>query len=170
MNISNIRTILWQQLGAAIEMLERAMQSCPDDLWGDQSQEPQFWYIAYHTIFFLDFYMSDSLEEFTPPAPFTLSELDPAGVMPERIFTKEELQTYLDHSRKKCKAAIDALTDENADLRFKYGRIDISRAELFLYKIRHVQHHAAQLNLILRQKIDSAPRWVVKSGNLLKDE
>lgn len=170
MNISNIRTILWQQLGAAIEMLERAMQSCPDDLWGDQSQEPQFWYIAYHTIFFLDFYMSDSLEEFTPPAPFTLSELDPAGVMPDRIYAKEELHAYLAHGRKKCKGAIKALTEENADQRIKYGRVDISRAELFLYKIRHVQHHAAQLNLILRQKIDSAPRWVVKSGNLLKDE
>jgi hypothetical protein len=33
--------------------------------------------------------------------------------------------------------------------------------------MRHVQHHAAQLNLILRQQIDSAPRWVVKAKSPL---
>jgi hypothetical protein len=36
----------------------------------------------------------------------------------------------------------------------------MSFAELLLDNMRHVQHHAAQLNLILRQKTDSAPRWV----------
>jgi uncharacterized damage-inducible protein DinB len=170
MDITTLRTILWQQFGAAIDMLENAMLACPDELWGDRSQEPEFWHLAYHTLFFLDFYLSDSIEEFTPPAPFTLSELDPAGVLPERVYTKEELQTYLEHCRSKCKAAIEALTEENANQRFKYGRIDISRAELFLYKTRHVQHHTAQLNLILRQRIDSAPRWVIKAKSELGSE
>jgi hypothetical protein len=32
--------------------------------------------------------------------------------------------------------------------------------ELFLYNLRHLQHHTAQLNLLLRQRTDSAPRWV----------
>jgi len=31
-----------------------------------------------------------------------------------------------------------------------------------------VQHHAAQLNLILRQTIDSAPRWVAKTRTPLE--
>jgi hypothetical protein len=163
MDIITLRAILWQQLGASIDMLERAMHACPDDLWGDQSQEHQFWYLVYHTLFFLDFYMSDSFEGFKPPAPFTLSELDPAGVMPERVYTKEELQNYLEFCRKKTKGAIESLNDKNADQRIKYGRVDISRAELFLYKIRHVQHHAAQLNLILRQTGESPPRWVIKA-------
>lgn len=163
MNIATLRTILWQQLGAAIEMLENSIQACPNELWGDRSQQPEFWYIAYHTLFFLDFYFSDSLDDFEPPAPFTLSELDPAGALPERVYSKDELQSYLEHCRNKSKSAIEFLTEENASHRFKYGRIDISRAELFPYKIRHVQHHAAQLNLILRQRIDSAPRWVVKA-------
>ena len=42
--------------------------------------------------------------------------------------------------------------------------------ELFLYNLRHVQHHAAQLNLILRQTIDRAPRWVVKTDRKLEDD
>jgi uncharacterized damage-inducible protein DinB len=36
----------------------------------------------------------------------------------------------------------------------------LSEFEHLLYTMRHVQHHMAQLNLILRQVIDSAPNWV----------
>ena len=82
------RAILWQQFGAAIDMLENAIHACPDALWGDRARQPQFWYVAYHTLFFLDLYLSDSLEGFAPPAPFTLSEIDPAGVLPDRVYSK----------------------------------------------------------------------------------
>jgi hypothetical protein len=33
--------------------------------------------------------------------------------------------------------------------------------------MRHIQHHVGQLNLVLRQTVDSAPRWVRKSGTPL---
>ena len=46
----------------------------------------------------------------------------------------------------------------------------MSIAELLLYNMRHVQHHAAQLHLILRQTIDSAPGWVSKAGIALEDD
>jgi hypothetical protein len=92
-------TIVWNQFGAAIDMLENALDACPDEVWGDRSRRPEFWYVVYHTLFFLDFYPSDS-----------------------------------------------------------------SVAELWLYDLRHVQHHAAQLNLILRETTDSAPPWVGKAG------
>jgi len=89
--------------------------------------------------------------------------MDPAGIIPERPYTKDELQAYLEHSRKKCRARIEALTDEQARQRWVFGSVDLSVAELLLYNMRHVQHHAAQLNLILRQTTDSAPRWVFKA-------
>ena len=34
---------------------------------------------------------------------------------------------------------------------------------LHLYNMRHVQHHAAQLNLILRQVLDKGSPWVFKA-------
>jgi uncharacterized damage-inducible protein DinB len=36
----------------------------------------------------------------------------------------------------------------------------MNSAELLLYNLRHVQHHAGQLHLLLRQTTDDAPRWV----------
>ncbi len=157
------KAIIWQQFGAAIDMLENACRACPDKLWGDRSQQPEYWYTVYHTLFWLDFYLSDSGEGFAPPAPFTLEERDPAGVLPERVYTKDELQTYLEHGREKCHAVIYALTDEKTPQRSRLDWIDMSVAELLLYNMRHVQHHAAQLNLILRQRIDSAPGWVSRT-------
>ena len=138
------KSIFWSQFGAAIDMLENAIRACPDSLWTGS----RFWHTAYHTLFYLDFYMSESTDNFAPPAPFTLSEFDPSGLYPDRAYTKEELLTYLDHGRKKCRAAIEALADDQAF------------AERLLYTMRHVQHHAGQLNFILRRRIGSAPRWV----------
>jgi hypothetical protein len=142
------KSILWAQFGASIDMLENAIRACPDPLWTGS----RFWYISYHTLFFLDLYMSGSTENFSPPAPFTLSEFDPSGVFPDRAYTKDELLAYLDHGRNKCRAAIEALTDDQAF------------AELLFYTLRHVQHHAGQLNFILSQHTGSAPRWVKRKA------
>jgi hypothetical protein len=105
----------------------------------------------------------ETSEGFAPPAPFTLDEFDPAGLLPERPYTKDELQRYLNHCRQKCRASIEALEDERPSTRRKFSWGEVSAVELMLYNMRHVQHHVAQLNLLLRQTIDSAPRWVARA-------
>src|SRR5438445_13680729 len=55
------KAILWQQFGAAIDMLENALVACPDELWSDRSRHPEFWYLVFHTLFFLDLYLSGSV-------------------------------------------------------------------------------------------------------------
>lgn len=158
-----LRNGLWQQFGAAIDMLDNAIRACPDDLWGDRSRKPEVWYLAYHTLFWLDLYLSGSVEGFEPPEPFTLDELDPAGVLPGRVYTRQELLTYLEHGRRKCRATIEGLTEERAGQRCGFARPALSVFELLLYNMRHVQHAAAQINLILRQAVDAAPRWVLRA-------
>jgi uncharacterized damage-inducible protein DinB len=159
--------VLWRQFGAAIDMLEAAIRACPDELWDNAAQQPAgvsmqavgFWYIVYHTLFWLDFYLAGGREGFAPPAPFTLAELD-SGALPERAYSKRELQAYLDYGRERCRTTIAELTDDRAGqlCEFVWGRVPF--AELLIYNLRHVQHHTGQLNLILRQQIDSAPRWI----------
>jgi len=157
------KAILWAQFGAAIDMLDNAVAACPEDLWNDRGRRPEFWYVVYHTLFFLDLYLSGSLDGFRPPEPFTMAELDPSGRLPERVYTKGELRSYLDHCRRKCRATIDLLTDDRGRERCVFPWVDLGFAESLLYNMRHVQHHAAQLNLMLRQTVDSAPRWVARA-------
>ena len=158
------RASLWGQFGAAIDMLENAMRACPADLWSNRERQPEFWYLAYHTLFFLDLYLSDSTDGFAPPAPFTLSELDHAGVLPDRVYAKEELLEYLEHGRSKARVRIAALTPESSAEQCDYRWFELTQAEVLLYNMRHVQHHAAQLNLLLRQANHPVPSWVARSG------
>ena len=158
------KTSLWSQFGAAIDMLENDVRACPDELLlRDRSQQPEFWYVAYHALFWLDLYLSGPVEGFTPPAPFMLDELDPAGLMPERPYTKDELLTYLAHCRKKCQTTIETLTDEQASKLCKFPWGELSFAELLLYNMRHTQEHSGGLSLILGQKLGEGPGWIGKA-------
>ena len=160
-----VRTALWQQFGAAIDMLENALLACPDTLWhghlwgdpSDPSLPPgfaAFWYIAYHTLFWLDLHLTNSLEGFAPPTPFTQDEFGPARVLPEQPYTKEELDAYLVQLRQKCQTILLSLSDEQAHRQVAFPWRwwkPMSFFELQLYTLRHVQEHAAQLSLFLGQ-------------------
>jgi hypothetical protein len=163
-NDDPFRDAIGRQLGAAIDMLDNAMAACPDPLWDDGSGQHAFWYLAFHTLFWLDLYLTGSVEGFAPPAPFTLEELDPAGVIPARPYTVEELRGYLAHGRGRMRAAIGGLTDETAGRRCRFGWGEAGYLELLMYNLRHVQHHVGQLNLMLRRKAGGAPRWVARGS------
>jgi hypothetical protein len=161
------KPVIWGQLGAAIDMLDNAIAACPDALWGDRTRQPEFWYVAYHTIFFLDLYLSGTLEGFVPPEPYNMDEIDPAGVLPPRVYTRDEMRAYLRHGRAKCRATLQAMTAEEGARPAGFPWLTLSRADLVLVTLRHVQHHTAQLNLLLRQATDSAPRWVAAARDEL---
>lgn len=156
------KTAIRSQFGAAIDMLEKAVNHCPEELWADREKQPEYWYLVYHTLFWLDLYLSGPVEGFSPPAPFGLEELDPAGILPDRPYSKTELLVYLRHGRAKLWKMMDSLTDARAGERLRFGWGECSFAELLLYNMRHVQHHTAQLYLILRREIDSTPGWVAQ--------
>lgn len=166
--------MVWRQFGAAIDMLENALRDCPDDLWdaplwGDRSDPwiaagcSSFWYISYHTLFWLDLYLSGAVEGFAPPAPFDLGELDPAGVLPPRTFTRQELLDYLAYCRHKCKETLRALTPQLAERPcvFPWGKLTF--AELHLYNLRHVMEHGGQLRMFLGQQAGKSAKWVAKA-------
>lgn len=164
-------TILWQQFGAAIDTLDNAIRACPDALWrtalwGAGTPEApfaQFWYLTFHTLFWLDLYLTGAVEGFSPPPPFTLEELDPAGVLPVAPYSRDEMRAYLAHCRRRCQAVLASLTGDQAQhvCRFPWG--EITFGALLLYNMRHVQEHAAQLNMLLGQMIGSAPGWVIRA-------
>src|SRR5438876_220081 len=111
-----LKEIIWKQFGASIDMLENAIAECPNEIW---DTDAKFWYKAFHTLFYLDYYLTLPPDNFTPPAPFGLTEFDPSDKMPERMYTKEELLIYVRASRRKCHDLIAGLTNETANARWK---------------------------------------------------
>jgi hypothetical protein len=165
-----LKVAIAQQFGATIDMLENVLLACPDQLWQIRlwndpkvPRASEFWYLAYHTLFWLDLYLSGTTKGFLPPAPFTLDELDPTGIIPEKPFSRDELLTYLEHTRKKCQLTIEGLTDKKAQQQCSFPWGEISFLALQLDNMRHVQEHGAQLNMVLGQKIGWNPRWVTSA-------
>jgi hypothetical protein len=160
---------LSRQFRATIDMLGNALRACPEELWTahlwNDPTAPvgfsDFWYVAYHTLFWLDLYLTGGVDGFVPPTPYNLDELDP-GVLPERIYKREELLIYCDYCRNKCRETISQLSDEKAHLmcRFTWAKKGISFAELLVDNMRHVQEHGAQLNMLLGQRAGTSTGWI----------
>jgi hypothetical protein len=158
--------ILQRQFVAAMDMFENALRECSAELWGRRmwvqyAEFSEFWYVAYHTLFWVDLYLDGSVEGFQPRPPFTLGELE-AGVLPPRQYSKSELLAYLEHCRKKCRRTIDTLTDERARQLCNFPWGELCFAELLIDNMRHVQEHGAQLNLFLGQELGTGARWVAQ--------
>lgn len=162
-NSTSISDSIWTQFGASLDMLENAVNMCPDEHWDTKTK---FWYTAYHCIFWADYFLSIDPSKFEPPIPFTFSEFDPTGKKPDVVYTKTELIDYLGHCRKKANQLITGLTADKLNDRWVNEYKDYSLLEILVYNIRHIQHHTAQLNLLLRQTINNAPTWVSQAKKL----
>lgn len=145
-------------------------------MWPDEPPEwfprcfAEYWYVAYHTLVWLDLYLMGLPEDrFAPPAPFIQGEVDSPQTTPERPYTSEQLLGYLADLRKRCRDTLTGLTDEQAGRTVEYGWTEgppMTYLELLLYNLRHVQGHAAQMSLFLGQHgvPDRDDDWVARAG------
>ena len=169
---------LWQQFGAAIDTLGNAIKACPESLWRESlwtypldvewpSGLADFWYLAYHTLFWIDLYLFGTGDGFVPRPPFTDAELDPAGKLPDEPYTREELLEYVTYVRNKCETTLTSMTEDAATrpCKFPWSRGEtVTYYELQIYNLRHIQEHAAQLGMFLGQRQPgSAGGWVARA-------
>lgn len=160
-----INDSIWSQFGASLNMLENAINMCPDEHWDTPLD---FGYLSYHCTFWTDYYLTTEPSKFAPPKPFTFSEFDPAGKKPDRTYTKTEVLDYLEYCRQKAHKLLKELTVDRLNDRWINESKNYSLLEILLYNMRHIQHHSAQLNLTLRQTINNAPNWVHQAKTFKK--
>jgi len=72
---------------------------------------------------------------------------------PVRLYDRPSLLKYMTHCREKVAAVVPAETEESLRAHCGFERRRSTRAELHVFTIRHIQHHAAQL--ILRLRVDA---------------
>lgn len=171
--ISLLKDAIWKQFGASIDMLINVVINCPDTYF---LSHKRFYYIAYHSAIFLDYYLTFPPKDFSPILPFTQMEEDLRpkeaidDLIPDKIYSKQELVNYLQLSRTRCKNILDGLTDDNLHKRFTEGSepndMDFPIVEILLYNLRHTQHHVAQLNMLIRQDLNKHVEWSFRVGDL----
>jgi len=166
--LANLKSSLWTQFGATIDMLRRAIEAMPEDKW---VEERRFYYTAFHTLSFLDYYLTNPPADFQGWLPFTLTDKDKLppealdDVIPSRNYSKQELLDYCAYCRNKAKTLIEGLTEETVNgrwIEYWNGQVDrdFSQLEILFYNMRHVAQHVGQLNQRIRELTGKSAGWL----------
>ena len=156
--IDLVRTALVGQFEASLAMLNRCVEACTDSQWGDKVANGTARWVAYHTLFFTDLYLSRG------EAAFALRDLHAIGGderEPGACIGLERTPTldYLAICRSKAVSELTAETPESFAAPSGFSWLPITRFELHVYNIRHIQHHTGQLSAFLRRGGVTDLRW-----------
>lgn len=171
---SSWQTLIGRQLTATIQMIRSAIGACPDELWDDRADGTPFWHLAYHALYYIDLYLSDDEKTFHPmdfhneKAQYLPGDYgEYAGIVstPEKAFRKDQLLRYTDHCLRKCDETFEKLTDERALERCGFWWYQLNVGEFLLNNLRHAQHHAGQLALLLRRRAGIGIDWLGTKDN-----
>jgi len=161
----DIHAALLSQYAAALRMMRRTIENCPDDLWNDPAFGNRFWHIVYHTLFYTHLYLSPSEAEFRPwermreSYHFFSAEPEPQGGFPREFepYRRAELLEYQVLLEQSLEALVQAVP---LDAGSGFSWLPFNRMEVHIYNLRHMQHHIGQLIERLRATTGSGVGWV----------
>lgn len=159
-----IQSTLKSQYHCSLDMLEAVIGQCPETCWVQPDHTAEFWQIAYHVLFFTHMYLQRDVDSFRP-WEHHLPEYHVLGSMPNcatsRIdapYSKENIQAYLALCRAMVDSCVDAMDLGAQECGFPW--YSMGKLEHQLNNIRHVQHHAAQLNDRLKRHTGTGVKWM----------
>lgn len=164
--LDTFKELIGNQFEAAYCTLHMCIESCPDPVWDSPVGNYAFCRLAFHTLFFADLYLGPNKESLKRQPfhrdnkPFFRDYEELEDRAPKLLYDKEPIESYLKHCREKARQAIAVETTDTLIAPCGFGHKVFSRAELHVYNIRHIQHHAAQLSLRLRIGPSVSIPWV----------
>lgn len=167
--LDHFKQIVASQYEATLCTLNACLERCPAELWDAPVANLKFCQVAFHTLIFTDLYLGPNPEALREQAfhrerEAMFRDYEELEDRPQvLLYTRPDLQEYLQHCRAKAQEAVAAESAESLAAPSGFHWLKASRAETHFYNIRHIQHHAAQLSLRLRLAGGDGAPWF-KSG------
>jgi len=164
--LNTVQALIEHQFEAALCTLNLCIERCPASAWDARVGNHKFCQVVFHTLCYADYYLEKNEQTFREQ-PFhranqqffrDYEELEDRA--PRLLYDKPSIHEYMNHCRQKARRVIAAETADSLEGRCGFQRRAFSRAELYVYSIRHIQHHAAQLSLRLRIDSNQAIPWI----------
>ena len=164
--LDNFKGLIANQFEAALCTLNICIDRCPETAWDAPVGNWPFCQVAFHALFFTDYYLGLN-EESLRGQPFhrdnerffdDYEQLEDRN--PVSRYDKASIGKYMGHCRKKASRVIAAETADSLSAKAGFEGREFSRAELYVYNIRHIQHHAAQMSLRLRVDAQQEIPWI----------
>ncbi|HEY7088866.1 MAG TPA: DinB family protein [Tepidisphaeraceae bacterium] len=166
--LDTLKELIAREFEASLSMVNLAVARCPDASWNQPVANWKFCQAAFHVVFFADLYLqsSEDVEAFKRQ-PFHVQHKADFGDYEEltdrpqvRMYAKPFVMSYLQDVRRKAQETIARESAEVLAGPSGFSWRKCSRAELHVYNIRHIQHHAAQLSMRLRLDANIDVPWV----------
>jgi hypothetical protein len=164
--LDTYKDLIARQYEACFCMLGACVDRCSESAWHGPVANLRFCQAAFHALFCADLYLGEDVESLRGQ----LFHREHAAVFgdyeefedrpPQAVYEKPFIKAYLQHCRDKAATALAGETEETLVRRAGCDWLDLSRAELHVYNIRHIHHHAAQLSLRLRLDAGEGIPWV----------
>ena len=152
------------QFHASLDMLQDAIEACPEDMWDRAEDLNRTWQLAYHALFYTHLYLQPS-EAYFRPWPRQEDHYRAMGKQAKWLGLEEASGAPLDKAGVLeylafCRQEVDART-EALDLESESGFswLPMNKLELQFYSNRHIMQHTGELYERL-SKVDSELRWV----------
>jgi len=163
---NELSTSILNQFLAAMCTLKQAMTDCPDEQWSEGHFDGPFSQVVFHVLIFADIYLGRS-EEGIKEQPFhqankaffgDYEELEDR--LPQNTYDRADIEKYFHFCLEKGRTEIAKETTPSmfGESGFSYRKFN--RLEMYIYLIRHIQHHAAQLGLRNQQVVSKGLRWI----------
>jgi hypothetical protein len=163
----NVKDVLVSQYEASLLMLKNTIAASDTEIWTRRISKKAFWHVAYHTLFYTDFYLSKDEKTFVPWVKHK-NECQFLGPVPWPPHNEPHIgEPYTQTDLLECWDSIhDTLvgTIEKTDLESPSGFywLPFNKLELQIYNIRHIQHHTGQLAERIREQRNVGVQWVSK--------
>ncbi|MEX2141167.1 MAG: DinB family protein [Pirellulales bacterium] len=163
--LDTFKELIGHQFEAAFCALNACVERCPEAAWNAPVANLAFCQVAFHTLFFADFYLGQNEDAFRQQpfhrehALFFRDYEELEDRKQQLLYDRPSITVYLQHCRQKAAQVIAAETTESLTVLAGFPWLKFSRAELHVYNIRHIQHHAAQLSLRLRIDFNADLPW-----------
>jgi hypothetical protein len=170
--VDTFKQLLGHQFEAALCTLGVCINRCPEAGWNGPVGNLAFCQVAFHTLFFADFYLGPSeaalrAQPFHRDYPAFFRDYEELQSRKQQLlYDRATVNAYLDHCRSKASQAVAAESAQSLAEHCGFERREMSRAELHVYNIRHIQHHAAQLSLRLRIDFGVEVPWVASGWTM----
>lgn len=152
-----IKQAFLSQYEAALAMLKIRIEACPDEYWQTKVGDGMIQQDTYHVLFWTNYYLLEDESAYVPNE-YNLRGGDEREPVMCQGLTRTDTLAFIEYSHENIIGSLGRETDATLQapaFPSIFRRKPLTRLELHIYNIRHLQHHTAQMSLALRKLSDA---------------
>lgn len=157
----DLQAAIRSQYNAALDMMARSIEQCPDEMWNHPDDHNKFWQVAYHALFYVHLYMHPRNADFQPwkhhRQAYHRMGMPPEADSGNVPYTQAEALDFLSWCRQEIDRLLPLLDFDGPS---GFDWLPFSKLELQFYNLRHLHQHVGELCERLHSRHHLDVDWV----------